>query len=723
MIETTDGTIDWFEIRELLKVELTAVLVNQLLLSPLAAEPPGQTYADFLKLNKTARVEAFPVLADDFLDQVTGSPSDEELQALYEAGATRVANPNSPEPGFALPYRTNIEYIEADPEAFIEREKAKLTEEQLRAEYETRVGLGQLQVPVETESQSATPPAAGGSATQPPAGAPPATAPPATNPPAAAPPAIAPPATAPPATNPPSGPSGDAAGASDAAGSSEASTAPSDAATPPAAPQSPTKEGDASSQSRRADGGTRLRLVAHLPQDASATEPPTENTSGAPDPAPAEQPPAPRESSASQPPAASAGTDANAPAVEPESQASPTEDEAPAAGDKGSSATATQRPLPPPVVFPPRLGELPSMPAGQDAAAETGGASPDGSPQSEGDEPQMRTLSFEEAREQLADELARSAATTAMMEAMEKLRSEVMLPYYQKYRQYRAMRDSSAELGTEAAGEPPPKPDLRAEAAKYGLTVRETGLVDANQLSATNLGRSEVSIPELGISRQPVARVVIGPAIELFFPVQSMFIDFSGMAQGGSLSIQQFLFWKIDEKEPRIPEFDEVRDAVVDAWKRQRARQLAEARANEIAKKVAVGADDPWAAALSEELRSLVIQTSPFTWLSRFGEFIALSDVPELTNVGEEFMRRVFAAAAGDVVVAPNANHDIYYVTRVLEFAPDEEELRQRFQADQVKAGPRQIANDRINRAILDLYNSVMQEMGVQWETDLSQFN
>lgn len=338
-------------------------------------------------------------------------------------------------------------------------------------------------------------------------------------------------------------------------------------------------------------------------------------------------------------------------------------------------------------------------------------------------QPQMRTLSFEEARDQIADDLARAAASTALNEALRALRDEVMLPYYQAYRQYSALKNSADELGGDVDAQPPAAPDLAAEAAKYGLIVQETGLVDANQLAATTIGRSEVSLPELGIQRETVARLASGPTLELFYPVQSMFIDFSGLSQGQSLTIKQFLFWKTDEQQPRVPSYDEVVDAVVDAWKRQRARQLAEARANEIAKKVAVGGEDPWAAALPEEARGLVVTTSPFSWMSRFGEFIAVSDVPELNNVGEEFMERVFTAKEGATVVAPNANHDVFYVARVVAFAPPEEELLTRFQADSVKAGPRQIAQNRTNMAVMDIYNTVMQEMGVEWEVDPSQFN
>ena len=62
------------------------------------------------------------------------------------------ATPNSPEPGFLRLYQANTEYVEANLQDWIEREKEKLTEEQLREEYDRRIALGQLKVPVIDES-------------------------------------------------------------------------------------------------------------------------------------------------------------------------------------------------------------------------------------------------------------------------------------------------------------------------------------------------------------------------------------------------------------------------------------------------------------------------------------------------------------------------------------------------------------------------------------------
>ena len=147
--ESSNGMLSWFDVRELLKEELTALVVRQLGRASTFAQPPGKTYRDFLKLNQTAKVQAFPVFTRDYLDKVTGNPTEAESQAIYEEGMGIPPSPNSPTPGFLRPFQANVQFISSSIDAFKEREKQNITEEQIRAEYDRRVELGQMEVPVD----------------------------------------------------------------------------------------------------------------------------------------------------------------------------------------------------------------------------------------------------------------------------------------------------------------------------------------------------------------------------------------------------------------------------------------------------------------------------------------------------------------------------------------------------------------------------------------------
>ena len=118
-------------------------------------QTPGDLWSDFLKLNQTAKVEAYPVLVNDFTKEVTGEPSEAEILAIYEQGKNQVASPVYPEPGFMREYKANFEYVEGNFSERVEAEKSKITEEQIKTEYDRLVSLGQLKFDPELEKLKA----------------------------------------------------------------------------------------------------------------------------------------------------------------------------------------------------------------------------------------------------------------------------------------------------------------------------------------------------------------------------------------------------------------------------------------------------------------------------------------------------------------------------------------------------------------------------------------
>ncbi len=125
-----------FELYRFLKDEFAKEVIMRLAMSGIAdgSMPmitPGQSWQLFLRFQQRARIEAFPVLVDDYLSKVTATPSDADLKALYEEGKKRYPNKMFPEPGFQRRYEANIEFVSGNLEAFIDAEKKKLTEEQI----------------------------------------------------------------------------------------------------------------------------------------------------------------------------------------------------------------------------------------------------------------------------------------------------------------------------------------------------------------------------------------------------------------------------------------------------------------------------------------------------------------------------------------------------------------------------------------------------------------
>ncbi|MCA9181362.1 MAG: hypothetical protein KDA51_07905, partial [Planctomycetales bacterium] len=359
--ESSGGRLSNFDVREQLKHELASMVVRSTAASGFYATAPGEIYQDFLKLNRTAKVEAFPVFVADYMDKVQGQPSELEIQTIFDLGSTQLANPNSAEPGFVQPYQADFEYVESNIQQWVAREKSKLTEEQLRAEYDRMVALEQLKVPVDSKP-AANKPADTPDTESPDSGTPASGDADASSVPTAREPAAEPVAPA---------------GETDEPASAEPATP----ATTPAAAPAPASESSSGSELNldppapaAGDGSalpaTRLtnkvRLVS-APQDESAAPPPVE-----------------------QPPQLSA--------EDADDVATATENAAPVnAAATTTESTATDS-------------------VDEDAATATSG---------EAATREMRTQTFEEAREQIADSLARAKAIPALDAALTNISEKV----------------------------------------------------------------------------------------------------------------------------------------------------------------------------------------------------------------------------------------------------------------------------------------------------------
>ncbi len=110
---------------------------------------PSEQWKAFEKLNRSATVDAYGVLVNDYLDQTDPNPPEELIRATYEEGKDRDVNDQSPDPAFHRRYTASFEYLAGDLNKFIDEEVAKLKEEDIRAEYEKRLAGGEFQLPDE----------------------------------------------------------------------------------------------------------------------------------------------------------------------------------------------------------------------------------------------------------------------------------------------------------------------------------------------------------------------------------------------------------------------------------------------------------------------------------------------------------------------------------------------------------------------------------------------
>jgi hypothetical protein len=141
---------------EQMKIELLAQHVRYLGDTVLTARnmqtfettpPPAEAYTYFERLNRQSEIESMPIEVADFVDDVKAKPTERELNDLFAKHKLQFANPYLEEPGFKVPPKVAVQYVKVDFNKLLEVEKAKITEEQIKAEYERGAAAGEFNEP------------------------------------------------------------------------------------------------------------------------------------------------------------------------------------------------------------------------------------------------------------------------------------------------------------------------------------------------------------------------------------------------------------------------------------------------------------------------------------------------------------------------------------------------------------------------------------------------
>lgn len=736
--EVAGKQLSKFDMYSYLKDEISKQLLVQMGISGItsSSQPliaPSKNWLNFQKLSQRAKVEIYPIFVDQFVEKVTAKPSEAELKALYEKAKDLYSIPSQPEPGFRRRYKADFEYLFADFNALIKEEQAKITPEQLEAEYKKRVEAGSYKVPVAelkpTESAPATAPAAGDSAseTKPetksetksedkpeskteaapeakaeatatpdakmelPAdkaldsliGSPQTPSVPATETPVAPAAPTTPAAPVTPAATPvvPEIPAAGGSGKSSQTKSTSAIrlVAFQAEATPASAPEATAKAVEAAVASETA------KAVDQVATDAAKTaEKAVEKTVG--EPAQAEKPMA-----EVKPDATPAAPPAEAPADAPKT-------------DESKATEATKEPASEmkPAAEPASPTATPATATPADAAA------PAVAP-----EKPMRVQTLDEVRESLLREMALPGARTRAQEMVEKVSM--------KMSDYGAKRDMFEQQDQRLKAIPSPEPlDLKALASETGMTYGRTGMVDNIGVSSLSIGQSYLQLSNPGPNSSPFASF---PEYALMEPRGEAGLRPFQVQIAQSLSAEtsgSYVFWKVESEPSRVPTFEEAREEITAFWKQTRAQELASKAAEEMAAKVNAITDkstNPWTEVLESHLQPLVITPSPFTWLLPMmsgGEGTQLSSVDGIDLPGQAFMEAVFSNPVGKAVVAFDAPRKKSFVIRIVDRLPNDDDLRIQFERSPLNRGVSSLANQQSVNLVRGWFASLLDSMGLE---------
>lgn len=97
---------------------------------------PGQAFAYFKRLYRRMEAEVIELPAEDYLADVTEEPAEAEIAELYDEYKDTYPSPITPTPGFKEPMRIAFQWVKADFPTILDREVAKITDEEIQAYYD-----------------------------------------------------------------------------------------------------------------------------------------------------------------------------------------------------------------------------------------------------------------------------------------------------------------------------------------------------------------------------------------------------------------------------------------------------------------------------------------------------------------------------------------------------------------------------------------------------------
>ncbi|TWT93601.1 hypothetical protein [Neorhodopirellula pilleata] len=644
--------------------------------------PLGQ-WQNFLKTNQQATVDAYGVLVSEYLDQTNDKPSESEIKEVYEQGKNRINYPNdlSPEPKFQRPDSAKIEYVAADLNQFVEAEKAKLTEEQLRAEYERRLAGGDFQLPDDATTEDTKPE----ETTEPEV-------------------STAPEETSKPAEEDSSMNTAESgvrlvAAFQDEDGGEEVAEKTVEEATEKAAeevkPESkndePKQEPEKKAEPKKENPPQEEKPAQEEPAAEMKEEAPKSESTETKETPKKETEPAKKEEPAKE-----------SPAKEEPKKDEPKKEE-PAADKPAEKMTASEKP---PAEEPPA-----EKPAAEKPAAEM---KPDTAPTSGDDldlddEPApTKPQTFEEVRDQIATDLAtepaRLALDRAVTEATKRMR---------RYFSERAVHESNVSVGVQTEADAPEPLDLKAMAEELGLKYGQTdGLVNRVSAADTEPGSSFGLGQNFNRRGPPFSAMMFGAQMQdgSMIPPQALYSPLRTVDLEAGVS---YVSWKTEDVLAYVPELDEVRDEVIQVIRTREARTLAKAAAEKIAEEAAAEGKTLADVIPQEKKDNLIAGVGPFSWLEQVGFMQTIvANVPELDAVGERFMREVFTSEVGTYSVAPNDPESVFYVVKPTEFQPDMATLQEQFRQPQQRFMAQLLGNDDARNIVRGFYESVDERTG-----------
>ena len=564
---------------------------------------PTEAIELYARTNRKIECRVLPVSIADKLAGV-GEPTATELSDLYEQGKYDYRTYNYDTPGFKQLKMAKVQYFAAELETFLQNEMAKVTDEEVQAEYERLVEAeDNLVMRLIPNKKPETEPDSNKNEEQP------------KDPDAET------------KTDPAPAPGDDEAeseeGETTESGDDGSSTESDDDAAP--APGEETEAGTDSGDGIEGDSSSGGYTSIGF-QDESGQEEPAEDEKPA-DEEPAESKEAVQESETTEETTEEQSTDDTSADDSSATDAGGQDADKPATGSEESEMSEEE------------TKDAQSSDSTDEAAADD--------PVIEDEKPKREPKPLAEVADQIKRRMkmqdARKARDLVIDQAEKELRKYQM--NINKW-EFEKEREGKEDL------EQPPVPDFNAVADALGIQFVETELLDQTQIVDEPIGK----VTRLEFSNRQPIQINIGE--EIFNSFESTAI-YQPAVVDNFADGTKYVYWLSKKVDQKIPTLEEAEESIVKYWKHNKAVEAAMADAQAIADGLNSGNK-----LLADEKPEKSVDTGAFSWFSMFGRF-SYGTPRGVTQPGDEFMSTAFGLAQGQAGVAANEPRDTVYVIQV----------------------------------------------------------
>ena len=318
---------------------------------------------------------------------------------------------------------------------------------------------------------------------------------------------------------------------------------------------------------------------------------------------------------------------------------------------------------------------------------------------------------------EVSDEIRKRVAQQKAAEKIGTKMRELKLELELAYEDYFSDVLDSEDLGQELPAPPAVLSDLEPLAEKHALELDRIENISLKELRDNPIGKTRNLENTSSRNYSYWVRCFGGDKLELNEPALHYDSDSN-----------LYLLLVTDRQERKVLSFEEAREQVVEAWKKQEAAKLAMAEAEKLAKE-ANEKGSPLSSLFLEDDERGSFETAPFAFLQvvnisqQDGRItLGLSQPDQILGAGPDLMTKAFDLKTDEVGAVLNHDQSIAYLLRVAAHVTPEDELHRDFLREGLSwYGLRPMQQRRVARAIQELRDMVLEKADINFSRDLDQ--